>query len=248
MDKIIEAIEFIESKTMRKYLNGLYASGNLSLSNEDMLAIVWNMKGDIDMKQAFLMSFTDDDRAGKCAVELVKRIEAFRSFIKENHDDLVYVLTMNDKFYGVYNRFDVARDDYKEVWGDEGLFNDMILEIYDPKGSMFKGRIFINKSFDVLGFDLGLDVINDNKLWERGETDDIINHYVDIPCPFSIGEKVTLPSSLDCFEIFEIPGNDDSREKLFTDLTVKAYICDDDDVATEEEVELDLLTIEKSNI
>ena len=90
---------------------------------------------------------------------------------------------MNDKFYGVYNRFDVARDDYKEVWGDEGLFNDMILEIYDPKGSMFKGRIFINKSFDVLGFDLGLDVINDNKLWERGETDDIINHYVDIPCP-----------------------------------------------------------------
>ena len=84
MDKIIEAIEFIESKTMRKYLNGLYASGNLSLSNEDMLAIVWNMKGDIDMKQAFLMSFTDDDRAGKCAVELVKRIEAFRSFIKEN--------------------------------------------------------------------------------------------------------------------------------------------------------------------
>ena len=35
---------------------------------------------------------------------------------------------------------------------------------------------------------------------------------------------------------------------MFTDLTVKAYICDDDDVATEEEVELDLLTIEKSNI
>lgn len=248
MKKELETLQFIESDTMREFLTKELEQGRLSLSEKEMCSLVWNSNYAFSMKQAFLMEFPELP----CAIDLVKRLEAVRRYLQENHAYEVYVLLINDQFYGVYNRYDTARTNFREFADTVSEASVIYLEMYDIRGSIFRGRIRLDISFEPAAFDFSQDIIKKEKLWENAETDAVTRLYIRLPHPFQPGDIVTRKGSLDTYKLIDTTLKDDLFGELnAADMRLVGILYDEDDpepdyqeALEEEPEELPLLELE----
>lgn len=240
MNKLSEAIEFIESNTMREFLKEELKKERLTLSDEKLCSLVWNSRQAISMKQAFLMEFPELP----CAIDMIKRFEKVRLYLQENHENEVYVLLINDRFYGVYNRYDVAKEDFADFRDYVNEDSDIFLEMYDVRGSRYRGRLILDACFEVAGFDFSYDVIQEEKMWENADTDRVINLYIKLPHPF---EKDDIVSKKGSFETYKLV-NAELPEDLFGELTAGdmqleavPYYEDEDDMSDLSDADAELV-------
>lgn len=210
MNQLAEALEFIESDTMREFLQVEAQKERFTLNEEQMCSIVWNSRQALSMKETFLLGFPELP----CAIDLIKRMEAVRLYLQENHENEVYVLLVNDRFYGVYNRYDVAKEEFQDFqdFADENA--EITLELYDVRGSRFRGRLFLDETFEITAFDFSKEVVETEKLWNNADTDRVVNLYIQLPHPFETGDIVGRKRSFDTYKIV----NPEQPQDLFGEL------------------------------
>lgn len=212
MNTTLEAFEFIDSKTVRDHVVQEYKADRFLPTIEDLITLVWNSNNDIDMKQAYFMSLNNE-----IADEVVKRFEAVRNYIQNEHKDEVYCLIVNDKFYGVYKLFSSAKMQYEEFAEDISEDADIALEMYNSVDSTFRGIIRLDHSFAITDFDFTLDVIKEEKLWDNKKIDEIRSRYVKIPHPFAVGDIVSRPGDFNLYMVMneELPDtfDEDAEER-----------------------------------
>ncbi len=230
MDLQMETIDFIESSTMRDFLKREITDGNFKFNAEEMCCIVWNSNSVISMKQAFFMELNEFP----CAIDMIKRFESVRNYLQETHDNEVYVLTVNDRFTGVYNRFDVAGEEFKDICDDVDEDDDIYIEMYDIRGSKFRGRIKIDPGFEIISFDFSYDVIKEYSLWNNPDTDRIINLYMRLPHPFETGDEVVLKGGFETYKVINANLPYDYMNELnFSDMALEGTVIYDEDDSAE---------------
>lgn len=202
MNTTLEAFEFIDSNSVREHVIQEYKADRFLPTMDDLLSIVWNSNSDIDMKQAYFMSLSNDT-----ADDMVKRFEAVRNYIQQKHKNEVYVLIVNDKFYGVYKLFSSARGQFAEIADMISEDADIALEMYNSVDSSFRGRIKLDHSFAITSFDFSYKVIKEEKLWDNEKTDEIARRYVKLPHPFMVGDIVSRPGDFNLYMVMseELP-------------------------------------------
>lgn len=224
-DRLAEALDFIDSDTVRNYLKKLAEEKKFTLTDPEMISIVWNSRADIDSKQAFFLEMNDS-----ISQKLVRRFEAMRRFLQERHEGLVYVMIINDRFLGVYNLYDTAAADFDEFRESFSREAEISLELYDPAVSGFQGRILFDGNFDITGFDLSQTLIEKEKLWEKDEADEAVNRYFQLPVPFRKDDIVTLHGGFDLYRVLD-PDQPEAGdpEMNFSDIAVRCRRYDEED-------------------
>ncbi len=192
-----EVIEFIQSDSMKEHLKELERRNELSFTDEELISIVYNGDGDINMKEAFLLNYPEMP----AAIDMIKRFEAVRRYIEEQHEHEIYVLMINNVMSGVYYRFAQAKMDFDDLRDTVSQNAEIAVEMYDPRESKFRGRIVVDQGFEIKSFDFSLDTIKENDMWNNKDTDRVINMFINIPHPFMEGDIVTMKGSLETYKV-----------------------------------------------
>lgn len=195
--RLYEAANFIESDTMRMHLLKEIREGRYVGTEEDLCSIVFNSFATLDEKQAFLLEYPELP----VAIDMIKRFEAVKRYVQEQHENEVYVLIIDDRFYGVYKEYAVAKERFEEIKMLVNEYSEISIEMYDTTDSMFRGRLLLDKNLDIVSFDFNQTVIKELNIWNNADTDRVINKYIELPIPFKVGDIVTTKRSLDTFKV-----------------------------------------------
>lgn len=186
MDITEQAMSFADSEEMKKYLMEKKDQGEIALSEEDMLSLVWNSRATLDEKQAFYLFLEKNDIAS----EMTRRYEKLREYLEEDHASQDYVLVVDDRFFGVYHLYSAAYADFENFRDEVTEDSEILLELYDVRTSTYRGRIRLNQDFEIIGFEFTPELVEAENLWTDSDTDRVIRKYIQFPSPFQAGDLV----------------------------------------------------------
>jgi len=110
-----KCLEYIDSKTMRDYLNGME---DLQFSLKELMSIVYNSHRSIKEKVQFYKELENNFELNDEECEHIKRLvstyeEAWK-YIDESHKNIVYVLKITQEYESVFDTYKCAKKYYDD--------------------------------------------------------------------------------------------------------------------------------------